>query len=420
MKYDLVVFGGGTSGCSAAYIAAKHGVKTLLVEKTDSLGGSITQALVVPTMKVNSENINTEFYNDLLTFADQFGAKHTFIDGNEAWFNPELLKIALDAMLESVNCEILFASEATRVSHDIIKDKFSCKIKHKILSLYIDSKYIVDATGNGEIFKLLNCDFQDKNESFQTPTLRFILSNVDIKVFSEWLKSIDSDRNITPIEEDNDHIYLSTAYTWDKSINWALRPVFEEAIKDGNLDYEDTAYFQIFSIANMPGSIAFNCPRILLNENPLNPYTYSKALIQARKRIYKLLKFCNKYLPGFENAYITNIADMFGIRESYRVKGEYTLKKDDIINGKIFTNPALACDYPIDIHSNNENEDKLEFIKHTYYLPVEALISSNYRKLYGVGRIISADFESQSALRTQMSCFSMGEAAAKDIIKKLI
>ena len=85
---------------------------------------------------------------------------------------------------------------------------------------------------------------------------------------------------------------------------------------------------------------------------------------------------------------------------------------------KSFDNIAFSCDYPIDIHSNN-NEDKLEFVKHNYLVPIECLISKNNEKLYGVGRIISADFEAQAALRTQMSCFSMGEAAAKDIFKKL-
>ena len=57
MKYDLLIAGGGTSGVAAAYIASKLGIKTLLVEKSDVLGGAITQGLVVPVMKLNSENI---------------------------------------------------------------------------------------------------------------------------------------------------------------------------------------------------------------------------------------------------------------------------------------------------------------------------------------------------------------------------
>ena len=58
MKYDLIVYGGGTSGVAAAYIAAKKGINTLLIEKTSVLGGSITQGLVVPSMQVETEDIN--------------------------------------------------------------------------------------------------------------------------------------------------------------------------------------------------------------------------------------------------------------------------------------------------------------------------------------------------------------------------
>ena len=96
MKYDLIVFGGGTAGVSAAYTASKLGMKTLLVEKTDVLGGSITQGLVIPVMKVNSCSINVDFYNDLLSFAKKYSGNHTFSDGNTGWFNHEILKIVFD------------------------------------------------------------------------------------------------------------------------------------------------------------------------------------------------------------------------------------------------------------------------------------------------------------------------------------
>ena len=126
-----------------------------------------------------------------------------------------------------------------------------------------------------------------------------------------------------------------------------------------------------------------------------------------------------KYFKGCENSFISHISDILGVRESYRIKGKYTYTKQDIIDAKTFDNIAFACNYPINIHSNKKDEDKLEYTKHTYYVPVETLISNNNDKLYAVGRIISSDFEAQAALRTQMSCFSMGEAAAKDIYYKI-
>ena len=420
MKYDLTVFGGGTSGVAAAYIAAKHGINTLLVERTDTLGGAITQGLVIPSMKVNTMGINTEFFTDLTEIADKYGARHKYIDGNEGWFNPELLKIVLDNMLKSVNCSVLFSSEPISAKYSNKDNLFSVEIEHKILSLYIETEYIVDATADGKIFKIFNCNFQNDNEKIQNPSIRFIMANIDIEKFADWLEKYDTDRNVTTIERTENQIYLSTAYTWDRAKNWAMEPIFDVAIKKNILEYEDSAYFQIFSIPNMPNSIAFNAPRIILEEgeNPNDPFVYSRALRQGRERIFRLQNFCRTYLPGFEKAYISHISDTLGIRESYRVKCKHTMTKEHIISGEKPKNAALACDYPIDIHSNSNKTDKLQFTNNTYYLPIEALISEKYENLYAVGRIVSAEFEAQSALRTQMSCFSMGEAAAKDIINK--
>ena len=418
LNFDVVIFGGGTAGVSAAYISAKKGLKTLLVEKTDVLGGSITQGLVVPCMKVETENINTEFISDLKVFADKYNARIQYKDGNEYWFNPELLKIVFDEMLASVNCQVLFSSYPLKI---VYNDRFISKIEQNMLSLYIESNYIVDATSNGKIFKLLNYKFQEKNKKQQATSLRFLLSNVDLKSFSNWILSIDSNRDVTTVDIQGDIIHLSTAYTWDTNRNWALYPIFNAAVVNNDLEYEDTAYFQVFTVAGMPNTLAFNCPRIILDdeENILDPFVYSKALKQGRERIYRLYNFVKKYFKGCENSFISHISDTLGVRESYRVKGQYTYTKEDIVSSKKYDNIAFACNYPIDIHSNKKDNDKLEFSNNTYYIPIETLISANNDKLYGVGRIISADFQAQAALRTQISCFCMGEAAANDIHNKI-
>ena len=41
-EYDVVVAGGGVSGIAAAVSAARHGCKTLLIEKSVNLGGLAT------------------------------------------------------------------------------------------------------------------------------------------------------------------------------------------------------------------------------------------------------------------------------------------------------------------------------------------------------------------------------------------
>ena len=49
-KYDVAVIGGGFSGVAAAIAAAREGVKVLLIEKGNCLGGAAVNSLVNPFM----------------------------------------------------------------------------------------------------------------------------------------------------------------------------------------------------------------------------------------------------------------------------------------------------------------------------------------------------------------------------------
>ena len=187
-----------------------------------------------------------------------------------------------------------------------------------------------------------------------------------------------------------------------------------KAVELNELKNEDRNYFQIFTVAGMPDTIAFNCPRVVKDVNPTKTEDISKALIEARAAILRISNFCKKYIPGFENSYISNISNMLGVRVSRRIKGKYIYKIDDIINSKKFDNPAVISAYPVDVHSTHKDKSKLIKTKE-YQLPIESLISADYDNVFFAGRCLSADYISQGALRVQPSCISMGEAVAKYI-----
>lgn len=435
-NYDVIVVGGGTAGCAVSYMSAKLGLKVLLIERGIHLGGTITSGLVVPAMMGGHHQINTEFFNILISELKNVGGQVTYM-GNQGWFNPELMKIVFDKMMRDVGVEVRFNAEAKDVKVDsnkvlsieVNKEILSVyneavdtdnntTVKYKPLSVYIGAKYFVDATGNCDFSNKINCKFLEMKSEYQPMSLRFIMSGVDLKAFSDWLLALDKNRDVTTVEYINQDIHLSTAYTWDTDKHWALAPFFDKAVQDGVLKDTDRNYFQVFTVAGMPNSLAFNCPRIPENLNPNLVKDSTKALIEAREAILRLSIFCKKYFPGFENAYISNIADCLGVRVSNRIKGKYIYTIDDLKSGKKFENPALISNYPVDVHNKGKNSSTLEKTGE-YQLPIESLMSYDYDNLFIVGRGISADYMAQGALRVQASCFSMGEAVAKYIKKQL-
>ncbi len=425
-KYDIIVVGGGTAGCAAAYTAGKLGFKTLLIEKNIHLGGTITSGLVIPVMKSGDNQINTDFYNDFIAEMKAAGGQITY-QNNSGWFNPELAKIVLDRMMAKANVEVLFDTHIINVklsgrtidyieiSKEILSVyNYSSQSTKDKLSVCIGAKYVIDATGNCEIGKICGCYFLENSDENQPVSLRFMMSGVDVEKCGNWLLDIDKDRNVTTVERIEGETHFSTAYTWDKDKNWALAPLFEDAVAKGILRDHDRNYFQIFTVAGMPDTVAFNCPRIIDITQTLDVKSMSKALQSGREAIFRLAEFCRKYLPGFENAFISNIADMLGVRVSRRIKGKYIYTIDDIKSGKTFENPVVISNYPVDVHSKKKNSSTLSNLGE-YQMPVECLMADDIDNLFIAGRCVSADFMAQGALRVQASCFSMGEGLVKYI-----
>ncbi|HBG48724.1 MAG TPA: FAD-dependent oxidoreductase, partial [Cyanobacteria bacterium UBA9971] len=193
--------------------------------------------------------------------------------------------------------------------------------------------------------------------------------------------------------------------------------------REGVLKEEDAAYFQVFSIPGQKNSIAFNCPRISSDKelDPLNAEDVSYAYKQGRKQIRRLAEFCKKYLSGFEEAYVSQIAPQLGVRDSRRINGLYKLTEEDILNAKKFDNKVAKSNYPVDVHAKEKGKNELKHLPPDQYyeIPLESLIPENIENLLVVGRCISTTFKAQASIRIQPNCWSMGEYAGKYVADKI-
>ena len=177
-KYDVVIFGGGTAGCACAWNCAKLGLKTLLIEKESYLGGTMTGALVVPVMKSGENQINTDFYNELIFQMKKAGGQVTY-QGNPGWFNPFLLKKVLYNMISELSVDIKLNSDLLVYNYAIDTNNI-WKINSNILSVYIEAEHVVDATGDLIFCEKIGAEFLPQNKELPPPSLRFIMRRRDI------------------------------------------------------------------------------------------------------------------------------------------------------------------------------------------------------------------------------------------------
>jgi hypothetical protein len=139
----------------------------------------------------------------------------------------------------------------------------------------------------------------------------------------------------------------------------------------------------------------------------------SHGEIEGRLQALEYLRFLRQKVPGFENASISQLPVMLGVRETRRIVGEYQLTKEDVLSSRKFDD-AIGCNaWPIEFHQSGADTKWLWLPNSTYYqIPYRCLTVKGVSNLLAVGRCLSATQEAQASTRIIASCINQGEAAA--------
>jgi hypothetical protein len=415
-EVDLLVVGGGTAGAVAGIAGGRTGKTTLIIEQFGFLGGTQTGALVTPMMpnQIDGQPLNGGIDYEINSRLIERSQSGVWRDGNRGWFNPEFLKYMLERMNLEAGTELLYYTffedvvmKGTTLRGIVATNKSGRKA-------YLAQRCI-DCTGDADVaFRAgVPCEAGDPVTGIHQPfSVRFHLGNVNLLRFAQFLKSLGK-HDVLEKAEGSEPPLVHTAMVWGKG--WTLEPLFRKAVEDGVLHQRDGNYFQIFSMAGRPGELAFNCPRISSHIDGTDPFHLTRAQIEGREIIQRYLRFCRQYLPGCEESYLVMSAPMVGVRESRRIRGEYYLTVDDVLEGRKFPDAICRNNYPLDIHRETE-EDTLKLVKlppgEFHEVPYRCLVPLNVEQLLVAGRCLSASFEAQSSVRIQTNCRAMGEAAA--------
>lgn len=156
-----------------------------------------------------------------------------------------------------------------------------------------------------------------------------------------------------------------------------------------------------------------NNPEFLDLTDALDPRQLTQLQTRGRKAIFRQLEFYRGHFPGCENAYVSQIAPMPGIRESRRIRTVYHLSWQDLATRKKFPDRIAQSNYPVDIHGLplDQQAQALNSPEPWFEVPYRSLVVEGFSNLLVAGRCLGADFIAQSTLRIQPTCRSMGEAA---------
>jgi hypothetical protein len=142
--------------------------------------------------------------------------------------------------------------------------------------------------------------------------------------------------------------------------------------------------------------------------------------VEGRRQVRDTFEFIRGEAPGFEAAYIADIAPQIGIRETRRIVGEYRLSQDDILGCRDFFDTIGVNGWPVEAHV--AGDVKFLFAERGTrgfnQIPYRIVVPRKIENLFVAGRCASMTHEGQSSARVTGSCFVMGQAAgtAADLV----
>ena len=383
-KYDLAVIGGGFAGVAAALAAARAGVKVLIVEKSNCLGGAAVNCLVNPFMPYWTEmdgkrvDLSAGIFKEIHDRLEHHNAM------NKESFLEEELKYILNEMVAEANIDLLFHAYIFKVEK-CDEHIASIVVATKSGEMHVEANYFIDATGDAQLAYLANCPTvlgRESDHLCQPMTLCFRVGNVDVEKF-----------------------YASRE---------KLKIAHAQSLAAGELTNprENILVFKT-PIHNV---LHFNTTRVV-RKNPTSPVEVTEAEVLARQQVYEIYEFMKKHADGLENSFLMMTAAEIGVRESRMIVGDYVLTEQDCRNCVKFDDGIAACNYDIDIHNpEGTGTSHYYFPAGEYYtIPYRSLIPKGVSNVLVAGRCISSDHGAQASYRIMPVVCCIGEAAGSAV-----
>jgi hypothetical protein len=135
--------------------------------------------------------------------------------------------------------------------------------------------------------------------------------------------------------------------------------------------------------------------------------------MRARASMLRVLRFLRRQ-PGMEKIRLGVVSAEVGVRETWRVVGDYVITCEDYVSGRVFDDSVCYAYYPVDLHSVESGVTPKQLKEGVVpTVPFRALCAEGVPNLLVAGRCVSADRLAASGLRVQGACMAMGQVTGQ-------
>lgn len=388
-QFDVIVVGGDPEGISAAVTAARNGMKTLLVEDDEALGGLMTLGGLNFIDMCNGRD------GTLLTR----GTFKEFYDavGGTAFDIETAKEVFMKMVTEEENLTLQLN---TRFVEPVMQDNTitGVVLEQDGRQHTYKSKNIIDATVDADVAAAAGADYTYLGEDFGQRdgktgvTLVFSLSGVNWHEVAQYLNGDDNPN--TGATEKAAWGYNEESFTYEP--------------KD-----EQTRLRGLNIALQNDGSVLVN-GFIIFGVDPLSAESKTAGMERGKAELEHIVPYLQQNFVGFENAQLIGTAEQLYIRESRHILGEYQLTLDDVLENRNFDDKIALGSYPVDVPPNGKrtvgiilgNPDR-------YGVPFRCLVPLKVDGMLVVGR--SASYTSLAAGSARVIPLGMAEGDAAGV-----
>lgn len=377
---ELLVVGGGVAGVSAAVAAARSGVKTLLVERQEYLGGTGYAGLLqhICGLYLNggkwpAETLNGGLTAEIVARLKKIAPEKEIRKLGQVFVLPfagEDLQTVLISLCEGeVNLTLRcgFAAKAVEAAEGRVR---RVTLDGPGGEQTVAPALVIDCTGSGAVAAMAGADFE------LSPYGERQLAGFTIRVAG--LKWAD------------ETLAIKVPY-------WCSRGVAEGTLAP-------LMKFTAFSPGD--GSDEGFCKMSLDGDDGPD----REAL--AEKSGVALLVYLARVLPPFSSARIAETSLRVQEREGRRIRGDYTLTEEDIITARKFPDGVVRNTWPIELWDREKGTVYRYVPRGEYYeIPLRSLAVKGFSNLLTAGRCISVSHAALGSTRVMGTCMALGEQA---------
>jgi hypothetical protein len=412
---QVLVAGGGAAGIAAAVSAARNGADTTLVEYNGFLGGISATLTWLGFHDNRYRQVVRGFAAECVAALQEQGDASPYVFdpkcsslvslNNHAW------KVLAFDLAERAGVRVMLHTHVVDALRE--GDRIAgVVVEHKAGRQEIRAGVTIDCTGDGDVAARGGADWEKGRTPdglVQAPTLVFRVGGVETAAFiracqdpsnnyREWLAPYPDLFRKTVARIAQQPIFVTGGFAG----------LIEKAKRAGDL--RDVPQSRLIGVkTHVPDEFLVVMTRVL-GLDPTDAGSLSDAYARVYRQIPELMRFFRKYMPGWRDTSVREIAPMIGVRESRRIMGDYVLSLDDVVEGRRFPDGVAMGGYHVDIHNPSGSWVLSRDVK-AYQIPLRALIARGVDGLMMAGKCFSGTHEGVASTRVIPICMAQGQAA---------